>query len=313
MTRWGIVTALALSMTMLSLTACGAASATTAATHQSHTIVLTDDLHQTVVLKKPATRIVAIEPSNAEIVLDLRLKSDLVGVDSSVLQYTPAPWKSETKGLKSIGSALSGISVERVVAARPNLVITSDGVKGVSQLARFHIPVMILNPTSLQGVYHDIMLVGKATGRTAKAQAVVAGLKRQFQAIESRVRTVKHRPTVFYDLGGLYTTGPNTFLNALIDEAGATNIGATLTRAQWPKVTAEQVVHADPDVILFDRGTSTVSAEDHIAGFSATRAVKTGEVLAVPNPSYTEEPSPGLVMGLEELVHLLHPSLKLGR
>lgn len=295
------------------LAGCGTTPSNTASAG-SAPIHLTDDLHHTITLKKPATRIITLEPSNVEIALDLGLKSHLVGTDESTLQYTPAPWKAELAGLRNIGPSYPGINVEKVVAARPDLVIAGTGIKGISQLAQFHIPVLILNPTSINGVYHDLLLVGEATGKTAKATAVIQQMKAQVAAIEKKVATVKARPTVFYDLGGLYTTGGGTFLNSLIDMAGARNVGASLSAQPWPQVTAEQVVKANPEDILIDSGSGTsVSAEEQQAGFAVISAVRTHHVYEVPNPSYVDDPSPALVYGLRELIHLLHPNLKVGQ
>jgi iron complex transport system substrate-binding protein len=294
------------------LSGCGT-TASIAAAHHSHPIKLVDDLHQTVVLAKPATRIVALEPSNAEIVLDLGLKRKVVGMDDSVFQYTPAPWHAELKGIANIGPSYPGISVEKIVAAKPDLVIASTGIKGLSDLKQFHIPVLILNPASIAGVYHDITLVGEATGKTRQAQAVIRQMKAQMGSIERKVKTTHQRPKVFYDLGGLYTAGPHSFINSLIDLAGAVNVGASMSTQSYPLVTAEQVVNADPDDILIDSSAgTTVSQEDHRAGFSAITAVKTGHVYVMPNSSYIDEPSPALVMGLKELVHIIHPHLAIG-
>ncbi len=295
---------------MLTLAGCG--STTSAAGAAGHAIKITDDIHHTIVLQKPAHHIVVLEPSNAEIALDLGLKSELAGIDTSTIQSLPAPWSHQLHGIKSIGPSFPGINVEEVVAAKPDLVITGTGVKGISSLAKFHIPVMTLSPTSIQGMYHDIMLVGRATGKTARAQKIIDQLKRQFRAIEAKVKTTKTRPTVFYDLGGLYTSGPHTFLNSIIDMAGARNVGASLSTKPWPLVTAEQVVRANPDDILIDGGSGTsVSHEEHLAGFDSTTAVKTGHVYEVTQPSYLDEPAPGLVEGLKELIHLIHPTLRL--
>jgi len=293
------------------LAGCGSAAATAAPV--AHPIHITDDLHQTITLPKPATRIITLQPSNSEIALDLGLKSELVGVDSTSFEYTPSPWKQELTGVPDIGPSLPGISVEKIVAARPNLVIATTGINGLSALAQFHIPVLVLEPTSIAGVYHDIMLVGEATGRIAQARAVVRQMKQEVAQIEQRVATVHSRPTVFYDLGGLYTAGPHTFINSLIDLAGAINIGARLSTAQYPQVTAEQVVRANPEEILIDPDAgTTIAQEEHLAGFSAIQAVKTGHVALLPNAHLVNEPSPALVLGLKELVHLLHPHLKLG-
>ncbi|MCY0879284.1 MAG: ABC transporter substrate-binding protein [Firmicutes bacterium] len=285
----------------------------TSAPVKSQPIRLVDDIGQTVVLPRPATRIVTLEPSNAEIALDLGLKRDIVGTDTSTFEYTPPPWNRELRGLHSIGPSYPGINVEEVVAAKPDLVIASEGIDGLSALRTFHIPVLILEPESVAGVYHDILLVGEATGRTAAAERIVAQMKQQMAEIEAAVKRVKSRPTVFYDLGDLYTAGPHSFVNSLIDMAGAVNIGAFLSKQPYPQVTAEQVVKADPEDILIDPDATTIAREKRYAGFSAITAVKTGHIYALPNSSYVNEPSPALVMGLEELVRLLHPGLKLPR
>ncbi len=308
----GITASAVMASTLLA--GCGSAPVNTANAKPSTVIHITDDLHHTITLKKPATRIVTLEPSNAEIALDLGLKSHIVGTDQATFQYTPSPWHKELSGLKNIGPSYPGISVEKIVAAKPNLVIASTGIKGLSALAQFHIPVLVLNPNSVNGVYHDILLVGEATGTTSKAHQLVQKMKAKVASIESKVATVKHKPTVFYDLGGLYTTGHGTFLNSLISMAGAVNVAAPMSTQPWPQVKAEQVVKANPEDILIDPAAGvSVSQEEHQAGFPAITAVKTGHVYVLPNSSYTNEPSPALVMGLQELVKILHPHLNLGR
>ncbi len=302
------VAAAALLASAALLAGCGASSGPVADAASHAPIRIVDDIHHVIVLNSPATRIVTLEPSNVEIALDLGLKKHLAGIDASTIEYTPAPWQAQLRGLKNIGPSYPGISVEKVVDAKPDLVITGPGVKGISELAKFHIPVITLNPNSVQGVYHDILLVGKATGRTAQAEALVSRMKQQFTSVESEVKALP-RPTVFTDLGGLYTVGSHTFLNSLIGMAGAQNVAAHMSKQQWPKVTAEQVVAADPSVILIDGGGTSISQEEQTAGFSAIRAVKTGHVFEVPQPSYIDTPSPAMVMGLKELVRLLHPKL----
>lgn len=306
--RLGIITSLSLALGLLA----GCGTTTSVSLNSASPIHIIDDLHHTITLKKPATRIVTLEPSNAEIALDLGLKKDIVGTDQSTFEYTPAPWNHELHGIPNIGPSYPGISVERIVAAKPDLVIATTGINGLSALSRFHIPVLVLQPTTVQGIYHDILLVGRATGTTVRARATIAHMKQQIANIEHAVRRVKTRPTVFYDLGGLYTAGPHTFLNSLIDMAGARNVGAHMSTQPYPQVTAEQVVRANPTDILIDPGSgTTVMQEEHLAGFSSIIAVKTGRVALIPNSEYVNEPSPALVMGLKELVTLLHPQLLL--
>ncbi len=295
---------------LITTAGCGNAAAPSASSAKPITVV--DDLGHKVTLDKPATRVVTIEPSNTEIMLQLGLKKDIVGIDQQSFQYTPSPWKGELAGLHSVGSSYPGISDEAIVAAKPNLVLATTGVKGLSGLAAFHIPVVVLNPQSINGVYHDMLLVGTLTGHLAQAQHQVSVMKQQIAAISEKVQSeTKTRPTVFYDLGQLYTAGPTSFINSLIQLAGANNIVDKFSQQAYPQVSAEQVVKSNPDIIIVDPDATTVSQEDALPGFSATTAVKTHEVVSLPNSSYVNEPSPALVMGLKELVRIIHPHLAL--
>lgn len=270
-----------------------------------------DDAGQHITLSGRATRIVAIEPSNSEIVLDLGLKARLVGVDQSSFQYTPAPWKGRLAGVHSIGNSYPAVSEEAIVAVHPDLVLAATGVNGLGGLHALHIPVVILDPQSIGGIYHDIRLVGRLTGTLPRAGQLVRHMRARIAAITAQVRQqAHHRPTVFYDLGGLYTAGPKSFIDSLIRLAGGVNVADRLSRSAYPHLSAEQVVAANPDLIIVDPGATTVAKEDQLPGFSAIRAVRRRHVFALPNSAYVNEPSMALVPGLKELVRIFHPHVK---
>ena len=293
---------LAAAAVLLGAAACGSSSA-----HAAPTLQVRDDLGRLVTLHHPAHRIVVLQPSGFEIVDALGLRKDIVGAATAIPTYTPAPWKAAADGLPSVGTSYPGISVERVVARRPDLVIATTGINGLNGLEALHIPVLILNPQSVAGVYHDIQLVGTLTGTVAKAHAVVQRLQSQMQALAAKAERRPTRPLVFYDLGGLYTAGPHTFVSSLIQMAGGVNLGARLSQAQYPQVTAEQVVAGDPAIILVDPDATSAAKEKQIPGFSTTEAGRTGRIEAIPNSAYVNEPSLGLVQGLTELIRLIHP------
>ena len=299
----GLVTAAVL---LVGLAACGPQAASAG---PAKPIRVVDDLGQAVTVPQPVRRLVVLEPSNFEIVDALGLRREIVGVDTSVPTYTPPPWRKAAQGLPSIGPSYPGISVERIVAARPNLVIATTGISGLSGLKALHIPVLILNPQSIAGVYHDIELVGQVTGTETRAQGIVAAMSAEMRALSRQAARAHTRPLVFYDLGGLYTAGPHTFITSLIALAGGVNLGARLSTQQWPQVSAEQVVAANPSVILIDPDATTVAKERAIPGFLDTRAGRTGRIEAVPDSAYINEPSLALVQGLRELIQLLHPGL----
>ncbi len=279
---------------------------------QSHALKVVDDTGRTVTLRHPATRIVTIAPSNTEIALDLGLKKDIVGTDAMSFEYTPPPWSQELKGLHNIGPSFPAVSIERIVATKPNLVLAIPGVKGLSQLQHFHIPVIILSPQNIPGVYHDIQIVGKATGRSPQAKKVIAHLKSQLTTLHNLVQKESHhRPTVFLDLGQLYSAGPDSYLNNLITMAGGKNIAGQFTHKAYPQLTAEQIVKANPEDIVYDPSDASQHIIAKLPGFAHIRAVRNHHVIRMTQPSYIDQPSPALAMGLAELIHLIHPRVVL--
>ncbi len=304
----------ALGFAAVLLAGCGTVQAQThpAKASHNHRITLVDDMGTKLTLPGPATRIVTIAPSNTEIALDLGLKSEIVGTDATTFEYAPAPWSHELKGLHDIGASNPGVSVEQIVATRPDLVIAIPGVKGLSSLSRFHIPVLILDPQSVQGIYRDIDLVGEATGRSRQAAQVVSHLRGQMTALQQLVKTQSHHsPTVFYDLGGLYTAGPDSYINTLLTMAGAKNVTDEFSHSAYPQVTPEQVVKANPQMIIYDPSGASVPVVDALPGFSHVTAVQNDDVVSLPHHSYVNEPSPAVAMGLYVLIHLIHPHLRI--
>ncbi|MCL4448752.1 MAG: ABC transporter substrate-binding protein [Actinobacteria bacterium] len=269
-------------------------------------ISITDDMGTEITLAHAATRIVSILPSNAEILLSLGLKHDIVGVDKETFQYVPSPWKAELNGIKDLGSSYPAMSIEPIIAVHPDLVLSYEGTQ-IPSLKQFNIPVVTMNPTTINGIYHDIATVGKLTGTQSRANALIQRMSVQIKTVENELRTVKAKPTVFYDLGGLYTAGSNTFINQLISDAGGVNIGASLSTQQWPQVTAEQVVKANPQVILVDLGGTSIKQEQSYPGFLGLSAFKTNRVYPISDSSYINEPSLAVVTGLKQLAHLFHP------
>ncbi|MGC8487454.1 MAG: ABC transporter substrate-binding protein, partial [Clostridia bacterium] len=158
-------------------------------------------------------------------------------------------------------------------------------------------------------VYHDMVLVGEATGRTSRATRLAATLKRQVRALEARVRTTRSRPAVFCASGDLYTGGRGSFISSLTKLAGGRDVADSMSNEEWPQATAEQVVEAHPDCILVDPSGGTAAAERQIPGFSATTAGKQHHILAVLDSSYLDQPFVGLVRGLQELIAILHPQV----
>jgi len=272
-------------------------------------IRLTDDVGAHLTLQAPVTRIVSLGPSNTQILLALGLRKDIVGIDDESIQYDPAPYGREAKGLTVVGDSYSGIDVEKIAALRPQLVLAMQGVKNIQEIEALHLKVATLDPTDMAGIYRDIGFVGAATGHAAKAAAVVASLRSRLAAVRTAVQGLS-RPSVFIELDPTqyYTAGPGSFLDTLIGFAGGRNIADAVTREAYPALSSETIIAQDPAVIvLLDAPYASPQGVAKRPGWSDIAAVAHGRVEANIDPSLLSQPAPAVVQGVEELARDLHP------
>jgi iron complex transport system substrate-binding protein len=132
--------------------------------------------------------------------------------------------------------------------------------------------------------------------------------------VDAAVASQEYVPTVYYELDASdpanpYTAGPGTFVDLLISRAGGLNIASEL-EGQWVAISMEQLLVADPAVILLGDAAYGETPEKVAArpGWDALAAVRNGQVFAF-DDNLVSRPGPRLVDGLEALAKLLHPEL----
>lgn len=273
-------------------------------------IILTDALGREVSLAQPAQKIVSTAPSNSEILYAIGAGAQVIARDDFT-NYPP-----EALDLPSVGG-MSGFNLEAITALQPDLVLvaeinTAEDVKALEDLGLT--VYMVPNPTDLEGLYTNLVNVGKMTGREAESAALAEELKARVEAVSQAVDSVETRPSVFYELDGSdpakpWTSGPGTFIDLLINMAGGQN--AVTVDSPWVQLSLEELIVTDPDFILLGDSTwggVTPEMVAERAGWNALSAVQNGKVLPF-NDDLVGRPGPRLVDGLEELAKILHPDL----
>jgi iron complex transport system substrate-binding protein len=295
----------------LSPTALPTQAATPALAATASPISLTDGLGRTVILSQPAQHIVSMAPSNTEILFAIGAGAQVAGRD------TFSDYPEAAKALPDIGGSMGKFSTEQIVALKPDLVLASElnTPEQVKSLVNLGVTVYYLkNPTTLEGLYTNLEIVGKLSGQEAKAATLVGSLKARIAAVDAKIATVTDKPSVFYELDSTdpakpYTAGPGSFVDQLIARAGGSNIGAIL-QGQWAQISLEQLVVANPHFILLGDaayGTTPASLLTR-PGWQTLSAIKENRVLPF-DDNTVSRPGPRLVDGLEALAKILHPEL----
>ena len=274
-------------------------------------VTLTDDRGKQVQIAKQPQRIVSAAPSNTEILFALGLGDKVAGVTTLCNYPEEAKQKPKVGGFRP--------SLEPIVGQQPDLVLAVPATPAdvVSGLEGMQIPVLLLNPPTIDGVLANVRLVGRATGATAAAERLAAQMQQRWSAVAERARAAQSKPRVFYELDGtnpasVYTAGAGTFIDAMITTAGGVNaVAQAAPGVQYPQMSSEAVIQLNPQLILlgdapFGQSLETVAARP---GWNAVEAVQKRAVVGLADPDVTSRAGPRLVDGLELVAKAIHPEI----
>jgi len=268
-------------------------------------VSVTDDAGRTLTLAREPQRIVSLASSNTEILFALGLGDRVVGVD----QYSDFPPPAREK--PRVGSFVKP-DMEKILALEPDLVLATEmHVKtALPDLEKRGLATMVVTPKGVKAVLDAIKLVGKATGRQKEAEELTSTMAARIAAVEARSKGSPSVRTFFELSPELHTAGPGSFVDDMIRLAGGSNIAAGAGK-EWPQLSQEALLVADPEVILLaDHGSSGGQSPQSVAarpGWQQITAVKMGRVYEI-DPDLTNRPGPRVVDGLEMIADKLHPT-----
>jgi iron complex transport system substrate-binding protein len=197
--------------------------------------------------------------------------------------------------------------MEQLVALRPDLVVVSEYTDAdfMKQLERSGLRVhRMLGLNTLAGVRGAILDLGRAVGEDEAARRLVTQYDAKLAELGRRLAGAK-KPRVLYWSGNM-TAGADTAIGALIEAAGAVNLGRELGIVGIEPPGAERAFVADPDAVLVGTWPGSKEALTGHPLLSKWKAVREGRIVAlrtellVALSQYTADAA-------WELAHLLHP------
>jgi len=269
----------------------------------------TDSLDREIVVDTPPLRIVSLAPSVTESLFAIGAGDLVVGRT----EYCDFPAEVET--LPTIGGfAASSISVETIIDLEPDLVIGGSTYQAeiIEALESAGINAFIIQPASVEGILDSLQLLGMVTDRQEGADALVADMQSRIDAVAEVVSTIpeEEQLTIFFEVWHepLMTTTLQTFLGELIQIAGGINIFADIEE-DYPAVSAEQILEADPDVILGPSSHGdqlTVEVISSREGWGDLTSVQ-NEAIYIIEGNIISRSGPRIADALEAIADVLYP------
>jgi iron complex transport system substrate-binding protein len=208
---------------------------------------------------------------------------------------------------------------------KPDLILTQElchvcavsytKVKEAARVLDADTKIVSLEPTNLEEIADNILLVGKMTRRLAKAEKLASQMLQRISTVKEKTRGVGRRPRVFFMEWLQPPWAGGHWIPEMIDYAGGLDgigrLGKPSHRIEW-----DEVVEYQPEIIVlspcgFD--TSQVMEEAHVLasypGWEKIPAFQPSRIYAVNASAYFSRSGPRVVDGLEILAHIIHPEL----
>jgi iron complex transport system substrate-binding protein len=249
--------------------------------------------------------VVSLAPSLTEIMFMLGVGHRLVG------RTTRCNAPPEAELIPDVGAYMRP-DLERVLAVKPDLVLaqkTGLSRELVDRLSELGLPVFVEDCKNLDDVVDLVRRLGFFLATGAVAARVVGDIQQRRIAVAKDLIKLP-RPTLLFAVGlrPLVVAGGQSFIGALIREAGGTNIAEDAPLA-YPKFSMEEVIRRDPEfIVVLDKECQGEDCFREWQRHSGVKAVRSGNVYTF-DADLIARPTPRIVEALEELARILHPGI----
>jgi len=204
--------------------------------------VFIDQTRRTISLPQTPRRIISLVPSQTELLADLGLDNEVVGITKFCIH--PQEWfrsKTRVGGTKQV-------NYDVIHELKPDLIIANkeENVKDqIEELEKYY-PVWISDVNDLDDAYQMIEQLGLITDKQQPAQQIITRIKTNFTRLPapgSRLQTlylIWQKPYM--------TIGSDTFIHSMLEAAGFKNIFSHKTR--YPEVSIDELQTSNCELLL---------------------------------------------------------------
>ncbi|MFZ0639975.1 MAG: ABC transporter substrate-binding protein [Candidatus Acidiferrales bacterium] len=264
--------------------------------------------------KQSRQRIASLAPSVTSILVALGARRQLVAVSKwckDVADVSGLPEVGDCWALT--GNAAGNAGIKETIAAmmglRPTLIVGSVPFKTetVQKILALPVAFLALNPRSLADVEADIRMLGQVAKATARAEALIREMRRDFERVGKIAKHAKIRPRVYCEAWPNPRISSPPWVAELVHISG----GEMVVPAGAP-ISDEDVARANPEVIVLAWAATGAKSKPEQAlrnpAWRDVSAVRERKVFVMPD-ELLNTPGPPLVCGAQELLRLLHPEL----
>jgi len=181
-------------------------------------MLIQDQLQRIITLPKVPKRIVSLVPSQTELLVDLGLEKQIVGVT----KFCVHP-KHIRKQKKIVGGTKS-VDFEKILALQPDIILCNkeENTKEITSSLENVAPIHISDINTLENCFELIKQYGHIFQKETKANQLINSIKAEKHSFISNRKN--NKVAYFIWKKPWMVVGGDTFINTMLEEAGFENI-----------------------------------------------------------------------------------------
>ncbi|MBM3401591.1 MAG: cobalamin-binding protein [Bacteroidetes bacterium] len=201
----------------------------------------TDQMGRLISVPFPPKRIISLVPSQTELLFDLGLDKEVVGITKFCV-HPLHKFKETSKigGTKKLG-------VKKIHDLKPDLIIGNKEENERAQIESLidYFPVWMSDIQVLPDAIQMIKQIGELTHRIEKATSIASGIEEKFLNLK---REFKPKRTLYFIWKDPYMlAGQKTFINDMLSRGGFEN---AIHHDRYPEISLDQLKILNPECIF---------------------------------------------------------------
>jgi len=208
--------------------------------------IIKDQLGREINLKITPKRIVSLVPSQTELLCDLALENELVGIT----KFCVHPY--HLKSTKTIVGGTKKVDFEKIKALNPDFILCNKEENSYAFLPELEkiAPTYFSDVNTIQNSVDLILRLGSIFNRRTEADNLAHKIEFKLNDFNQFIKDKPTRKVAYFIWAKPWmVAGNNTYINEMLQLNKFENIYDTMSR--YPKIEINKIRHeGDPDVII---------------------------------------------------------------
>ncbi len=204
-------------------------------------MLFTDQLQQRITLTHYPKRIISLVPSQTELIWDLGIRDELIGITKFCIHPTQMH-----QSVTHIGGTKT-LNLEKIKALKPDIIIGNKEENEQSQIIELqkHFPVWMSDIFTLEDSLNMIQGIGTLLDKEAKSIEMTNAIKQSFKKLPQ----LNKRVLYFIWNKPYMVAGRNTFIGDFLQRLGLINC-IEEQGSRYPTLTMDEIKTLNPELIL---------------------------------------------------------------